>query len=274
MADDLAALNASDVQQSQQNDANQKKKRKSKSRSNSRGRFRGLLDKINKNSKKKVNDDEDEEEESEVKEQQPQNEAQDEQDEDDEKVERVVMSEQDRSILNEFCKTMRANTVQVISIQKVKDNASKSIVYNALLTAKQEELKAKHVQNIERVLFHGTSFSNIAKIINNGFNRDFNRHHLYGKGTYFSCLASESAKYCENDDASDKEKYVMLVCKVIVGEYTVGTHDMDGSSIPYKPDKKTQYESCVNNVKNPTIFVINRDYHAIPTHIITFKYKK
>jgi len=189
-------------------------------------------------------------------------------------IETIKMSNDERNILNEFEKTLNRKSVKVLSIQKIKDNASKCMVYTALLNEKIKELKEKSIENVERVLFHGTSFSNIGKIIGNGFNRDFNRHHLFGKGTYFSSMASESAKYCVNDDEDDKNKFVMLVCKVIIGEYTLGTEEMDGSSIPYKKDKKTQYESCVNNLKKPTIFVINRDYHAIPTHIITFNYIK
>merc|ERR1712228_333234 len=192
----------------------------------------------------------------------------------DDEVETIKMSEDERNILNEFEKTLSRQCVQVLGIQKIKDNASKSMVYAALLNEKCKELAQKSIESVERVLFHGTSFSNIAKIVNNGFNCDFNCHHLYGKGTYFSSMASESAKYCINDDEDDKDKFVMLICKVIIGEYTLGTQQMDGASIPYKADKKTQYESCVNDVKKPTIFVINRDYHAIPTHIITFKYIK
>ena len=196
------------------------------------------------------------------------------QNDDEKESESVVMNDEDKSIYNEFRKTLSNDAVEVIELKRLKDNVSRKIVYDALLQAKTQELKDKHVQHIERVLFHGTSSQNVAKIVNNGFNRDFNRTHRYGKGTYFSPLASESAKYCERDDEDDPRKNVMLVCKVIVGEYCIGTHDMDGSSVPYKPDKKTQYESCVNKMVNPTIFVINRDYHAIPTHIITFKYKK
>mmetsp|Transcript_55643 Transcript_55643/g.92556 ORF Transcript_55643/g.92556 Transcript_55643/m.92556 type:complete len:662 (+) Transcript_55643:59-2044(+) len=189
---------------------------------------------------------------------------------DDIQPERVTMTDEDKAVLTEFHKTMTSDSVQVLSVRKIKDNASKSIVYNALL----------NVAQIERVLFHGTSAANVAKIVNSGFNRDFNRHHLYGRGTYFSSLASESAKYCENDDSNkddddnaDNGKFVMLVCRVIVGEFVQGTRKMDGASMPYKPDKKTQFESLVNDVQRPTIFVINRDYHAIPTHIITFKYR-
>ena len=192
-------------------------------------------------------------------------------DDDEKQSESVVMNEEDKKIYNEFRRTMSKDTVEVLGIKRIKDNVSRKIVYDALLKAKAEELE---IDEIERVLFHGTAFRNVAKIVNNGFNRDFNRVHRYGKGTYFSSLASESAGYCEQDDEEDPAKNVMLVCRVIVGEYCVGTHDMDGSSVPYKADKKTQYESCVNKMKGPTIFVINRDYHAIPTHIITFKYKQ
>jgi len=194
---------------------------------------------------------------------------------DDEKQsESVVMNDEDKNIYNEFRKTMGKEVVEVIELKRIKDNVSRKMVYDALLMAKREELKQQNIDHIERVLFHGTTFGNVAKIVNNGFNRDFNRVHRYGKGTYFSSLASESARYCEQDDEHDADKNIMLVCRVIVGEYCIGTHDMDGSSVPYKADKKTQFESCVNQMVDPTIFVINRDYHAIPTHIITFKYKK
>eukprot|EP01084_Bolivina_argentea_P212341 360979_1 len=191
------------------------------------------------------------------------------------KSDTILMSDDDKILVSEFRKTLTDNVVEIISIQKIKENVSKKMVYSALLSHKKDELKNKvgiDINKIERVLFHGTSFRNIPKIVNNGFNRDFNRNHLYGKGTYFSSVASQSAKYCENDHENDNRKYVMLVCKVIIGEYCIGTRDMDGCSTPYKPDKKAQYESCVNSLHKPTIFVINRDYHAIPTHIITFKY--
>ena len=193
---------------------------------------------------------------------------------DDEKSSSVVMNGEDKKIYNKFRETMSEDTFEVIELKRIKKTVSQNEMYRALLKAKTKELKNRNVQQIERVLFHGTSFKNVDSIINNGFNRDFNRTHLYGKGTYFSSRASVSAGYCYCDDDDDPEKKVMLVCKVIVGEYCVGRSDMDGSSVPYKADKKTRYESCVNTMVNPTIFVINRDYHAIATHIITFKNKK
>jgi len=123
---------------------------------------------------------------------------------------------------------------------------------------------------MERTLFHGTSPQNVVKILRSGFNRDFNSRSAYGKGTYFSSMASESAKYCRQHKGADNGDYVMLFCRVIVGEYAVGTPH---SRTQYKNDGKTQYDSFVNRLDRPTIFVINRDYHAIPTHIVRFRYR-
>ena len=160
MADDLAALNAEDLKHS--NDNNQKSKLKSKSKSRSRknsgkkGKFRELFGK-----KKKGNNDDSDEDESEDDEEEEEMNGGDNDDikeDDTNKPERVIMNEDDRNILDEFCKTMTGDSVEVMSIQKIKDNAAKTIVYNALLTAKKEELKDKNVDQIERVLFHGMSF--------------------------------------------------------------------------------------------------------------------
>ena len=182
----------------------------------------------------------------------------------------VAMNDEEREIFREFRKTMTDVTVKVITMKRIKRTLSRREVYEAILKTKTKELKNKNVKQIEQMLFHGTASKNVAKIVNGGFNRDFNRMHRYGKGTYFSSMASESARYCDLLQPIKK----ILVCKVIVGEYCIGTPDMDGSSVPYKSDQKTRYESCVNRMENPTIFVINRDYHAIPTHIITYKYKQ
>jgi len=186
-------------------------------------------------------------------------------------VESVPLNQDDERIQNDFHSTI--DSVEVIEMKRIKDNVSMK-VYGALLTAKTEELKTRNVGQVERVLFHGTSFENVAKIVNNGFNRDFNRVHKYGKGTYFSSSATVSAGYCKCDDADDPSMKVMLVCKVIVGESHIGWKGINGSNWPLKEDQKTQYESLVDREENPSIFVIHRDYHAIPTHIITFKHEQ
>jgi len=174
-----------------------------------------------------------------------------------------------RDIVRRFRRTMSNDVVEVLSVRKIKDCKSRKNVFDALLRAKTVELADSHIDRVERRLFHGTRCQSAILIGKNGFNRDFNRRSRFGKGTYFSSMASTAAKYCDSDP-SQRTK-VMLFCRVIVGEYCVGHN---GHHTPTKEDGKTEYDSMVDRMRSPTVFVIPRDYHAIPTHYITFRYRK
>ena len=85
---------------------------------------------------------------------------------------------------------------------------------------------------------------------------------------YFACNASYSADdlYSPRDPIS-KYKYMFLV-KVLVGDFAIG-----GSDIIQPPQRKSEtdlYDSCVNNIHYPTIFVIFHDTQAYPEYLITF----
>ena len=63
----------------------------------------------------------------------------------------------------------------------------------------------------------------------------------------------------------------MLLCKVIVGDVTKGKYNL--RKIPYKKDGVTQFETLVDNVKNPTVYVVTRDFMAVPKYKIWFRSK-
>ena len=52
----------------------------------------------------------------------------------------------------------------------------------------------------------------------------------------------------------------MLLCKVIVGDYTIGSENYD--TPPLKQNGEP-YDSMVDNLDNPNLYVISKDYHAI-----------
>ena len=92
---------------------------------------------------------------------------------------------------------------------------------------------------------------------------------MYGKGVYFAKNASTSATETYSQPGPNGEKYI-IQARVLLGEWTKGTEDM--KSAPYKSgDSTTQYDSVVDDVDNPTIFVIFRDTAAYPEYIIQFK---
>ena len=163
-----------------------------------------------------------------------------------------------QAILTLFGKTMNLNQYRDVTVIPIPAGKAQKSVYKAITKKKNG--------NNERTLFHGTSKDTIDKIIDNGFNRDFNKTHKYGKGVYFAKHASKANGYCSNH--TDGYRY-MLVCRVFVGDYTIGTANM--TTPPLKNNGKSHYDSLVNRLNDPTIFVISKVYHAIPEYIIKFK---
>ena len=175
---------------------------------------------------------------------------------------RINTNELYRDMMTKWDKThYNATLLNVYSIKKnYKQNMN---IYDALMnTMKGNKWKWE-------MLFHGTSFENVKKIIDVGFNRDYNITSYYGKGSYFSNVAEIASRYCKANEENG-DVFVMLGCKVYIGESTIGRRNMDKKEL-YKDDKVTQYDSLVNDLDDPTIFVINRDYHAVPCFIIEFK---
>ena len=90
---------------------------------------------------------------------------------------------------------------------------------------------------------------------------------VYGAGVYFGKDANYSAhNICSPPDSSNN-KYMFLV-RVLTGEYAQG-HSGDIQP-PARTSEKDRYDSNVNSVTNPTIFVIFHDAQAYPEYLITF----
>jgi len=89
----------------------------------------------------------------------------------------------------------------------------------------------------------------------------------YGEGVYFAVNSSYSCKYSTAKPSGKKQMYL---AQVLTGEYTLGA-----SKYRVPPDnpkhKALQFDSVVDNVKNPSIFVIFMDSHAYPKYLITFE---
>ena len=90
-------------------------------------------------------------------------------------------------------------------------------------------------------------------------------------GTYFAQDASYSASptYSKPNDKGHKHMYY---ARVLVGEYTVGKSSMMVPP-PKNPQKNPNilFDSLVNNITTPTIFVVGPDAQSYPEYLITFK---
>ncbi|XP_062860334.1 protein mono-ADP-ribosyltransferase PARP12-like [Trichomycterus rosablanca] len=119
----------------------------------------------------------------------------------------------------------------------------------------------------ERLLFHGTSESLIDAICDQNFDwRICGKHGtLYGKGSYFARDASYSDGYSQSVNSTMKK---MFVARVLVGHYTCGSSTIVRP--PAKTTGKDLYDSCVDDISNPSIFVIFEKYQIYPEFIIEY----
>ena len=63
----------------------------------------------------------------------------------------------------------------------------------------------------------------------------------------------------------------MYVARVLVGRYTSGGKGMKAPPSTNDPGNPgVRYDSVVDNVRNPSIFVIFVDNHCYPEYLITF----
>ncbi|XP_052759768.1 uncharacterized protein LOC128202731 isoform X3 [Mya arenaria] len=177
------------------------------------------------------------------------------------------MNTEYNSIEKMFFETM-PNTVAIVSIDRVENG---DLWHNYV--SKKDKLKKRNkgVDVEERQLFFGTSNDTVEAIYRQGFDFRLNgtaSGARYGKGSYFATTAKYSHCYTDRQ----KETMGMFVSKVLVGDYTKG----DKSYI--RPPQKDPldlssplYDSCVDSVTDPKIFVIFELGQVYPEYLIKYK---
>ncbi len=119
---------------------------------------------------------------------------------------------------------------------------------------------------MERQLFHGTCSQNVNAICQQGFdfrNAGTRVGKIYGSGSYYAKKASYSVNYTDSNK--------LIVARVLAGDYT------DGHSEYVKPPSKDPskplenfYDSCVDSIADPTIFIIFTHQQVYPEYLIDF----
>ena len=61
------------------------------------------------------------------------------------------------------------------------------------------------------------------------------------------------------------------MCKVLVGCFAEGKAGMECKNLPKLTDGVTPVDSTVNQINDPSIFVIYHDAQAFPEYLITYK---
>uniref|UniRef100_A0A3P9Q2X1 Poly [ADP-ribose] polymerase n=1 Tax=Poecilia reticulata TaxID=8081 RepID=A0A3P9Q2X1_POERE len=154
----------------------------------------------------------------------------------------------------------------VTKIERIQNPA----LWKSLQIKKHEMEQRNNHQNNEKRLFHGTSEDTVPIINERGFNRSYAGKNAtcYGKGSYFAVKADYSAQDTYSKPNAKGEKF-MYLCRVLTGDYTLGQKDMIAP--PSKGSGVHMYDSVVNDMTNPSMFIVFHDIQAYPEYLITFK---
>ncbi|XP_053574900.1 uncharacterized protein LOC128664167 isoform X2 [Bombina bombina] len=125
---------------------------------------------------------------------------------------------------------------------------------------------------VECQLFHGTDHSHLSTICHHNFDWRICGTHgtLYGQGSYFARDASYSHSYSSPDRRGRRS---MFVARVLVGDSVIGNSTLNRP--PYKCGSTTHsYDSCVDQLVNPTIFVVFEKHQIYPEYILEYEEEK
>jgi poly [ADP-ribose] polymerase 10/14/15 len=179
-------------------------------------------------------------------------------------------TEEYESVVKEFGETMYGKRCIIVKLERIQ-NFNEYSKHCAFL----DVLKRKYGGGVLlKRLFHGTSSASIEAIAHQGFNRIFAADAnaaVFGKGVYFAGRSNYSAqeKYSVPDEHGNQK---MFICRVVVGKYTKGEKTMKVAP-PFDPsrNKHLLFDTLVDNVTNPTIYVVMSDSQAYPEYVVTFR---
>ncbi|XP_048357846.1 protein mono-ADP-ribosyltransferase PARP12-like [Sphaerodactylus townsendi] len=165
-------------------------------------------------------------------------------------------------------KELFEKTMEGFVIQRLRRNQNPSLWQ--VFQWQKEQMKKKNggKEVDERLLFHGTSTSHLHEICGQNFDWRICGTHgtLYGKGSYFAKDAIYSHRYCK----SDSRFQMMFVARVLVGDYIQG--NVAYLRPPHRPDQRNSfYDSCVDILLDPSIFVIFEKHQIYPEYIIEYR---
>jgi len=120
-----------------------------------------------------------------------------------------------------------------------------------------------------RWLFHGSrAIDAIVSDPLNGFKVTLSKTTMWGVGSYFA----RDAQYPDDhgffgEPRSDGTKDLLL-CLVVTGMSVLG--DESYAIMPYRHGTQHRYNSFVDSLSNPEIFVVNRACAVLPAYVITY----
>ncbi|XP_048013031.1 uncharacterized protein LOC125246168 isoform X2 [Megalobrama amblycephala] len=156
-----------------------------------------------------------------------------------------------------FSETLRGFTVR--QIERVQN---RELWEDFMIKKEQMKIANKNEKYSERLLFHGTRSSLVDGVCHRNF-QEFDAS-AYGKGIYFS----KDARYW--DERTDGFAVrLMFACRVLVGYYARGAARFRHP--PARNAEGSLYDSCVDDLRHPSVFVVFDRSQIYPEFLITYE---
>ncbi|XP_056443600.1 uncharacterized protein LOC130380432 [Gadus chalcogrammus] len=166
--------------------------------------------------------------------------------------------------------TLFRQTMTAFDIVKIERIQNKSLWDQYQLQREQMKTRNGGHSVVERKLFHGTDSKFIDPICCSNFDWRICGTHgtILGKGSYFARDASYSHTYTS---------YAATVRSMFVSRVLVGHHTWGSAGYVRPPSKDGGdtlfYDSCVNDIHSPSIFVVFDRPQIYPEFLLTYKAK-
>jgi hypothetical protein len=205
-------------------------------------------------------------------------------------------------VCHTFMKTLKNSSIKVVDVQRIQNRTLWNQYALKLSDVVSREGPSSRDRNEKVWLFHGTDEDTVEKIVQQGFNRSFAGKNMtkYGKGVYFardaSCKAahrmlpierspfatcqatlisilssiSRSADSSSTTYSTPNKQGVqhMFLCRVVTGEFCLGQKD---APAPPARTGVILFDSTVDDLADPTIFVTYNDAQAYPEYLVRFR---
>jgi poly [ADP-ribose] polymerase 7/11/12/13 len=140
---------------------------------------------------------------------------------------------------------------------------------------RQRQGNVQSLPPIEKQLFHGTRSEDAVQSI---FRENFDwrlsgsaNDSCYGRGAYFAMNANFSDRYANCDASANRRLSWMFLARVLVGRSAVGRREYVRPP-PLVCGKRNGelYDSCVNDLRKPVVFVIFDTDQCYPEYVISY----
>ncbi|XP_078506533.1 protein mono-ADP-ribosyltransferase TIPARP-like [Lissotriton helveticus] len=170
-------------------------------------------------------------------------------------------------IETDFHQTLPENQALIYAIHRIQ-NKFLWQKYTCQKEFMSQGLSSADITSLEKHLYHGTTQDSVDQICQQNFDPRVSGLNgtAYGKGSYFALEASYAHKFSKS---AEKGLRYMLLAKVLVGKMALGKSSY--SRPPALSDSYALYDSCVDDLLNPKIFVVFDSCQCYPLFLIEYK---